>query len=154
MGEYKAGREALTPRPETGELLEVGLGTIDRKSRDDLLHFILVDERAKDYCNRIKTMSTNVRDVIKRITIRSREALVRVPEFLSISAMTRESISPRNNQSVVGCLHVEEIQTLGLNLDLTRREQCQRLRGNPRVNWHKVQTFSYSVIHTGSRPSS
>ena len=49
--------EVLTPRSEAGELLEVGLGTIDRKRRDDALHFILVGKRTEDHCDYSKRVS-------------------------------------------------------------------------------------------------
>ena len=51
MNSQVVGREILTPRPEAGELLEVGLGTIDGEGCDDALHFILVGERTEDNCN-------------------------------------------------------------------------------------------------------
>jgi len=43
----------LTPRLEAGELLEVGLGTVDREGRDDAPHFVLVGERTEDGCFKI-----------------------------------------------------------------------------------------------------
>ena len=51
MNSQVVGREVLTPRPEAGELLEVGLGTINGEGCDDALHFILVGERTEDNCN-------------------------------------------------------------------------------------------------------
>jgi len=39
---------SVVSRPEAGELLEIRFGAIDRKSRDDALHFVMVSKRTKD----------------------------------------------------------------------------------------------------------
>lgn len=89
--------EVRTPRPETGELLQVGLGTINRKGRDDALHFTLVSEWTEDHWNPNKTRKHgNERAGIERITVLSCEALVRVPEVLSVGATLRRQVSPRS----------------------------------------------------------
>jgi hypothetical protein len=51
-------RKVLTPRPEAGELLEVGLWAVDREGLDDLLYFAMVGERTEDDCGRNSSMST------------------------------------------------------------------------------------------------
>ena len=114
----------LTPGPETGELLEVGLGAINGELCDNTLHFILVNEGTNDHYDHSNGVSTGAKLGNQGM------GLGELPSWAMNPSASPPSVLYRSNGSVIMTSrnianhpHIEEVETLGLELDLPSRSR-------------------------------